>query len=100
MNTKPYVIAAIADNQHRAKPARCRRCNRTTLVGLDDDRCAMTARVNPTSINPTNEPLLVAAGLHTYNLVRGQLFARYPENRSVNSRVPIHAEHKCERGKQ
>lgn len=48
----------------------CAKCGRPILVGLDDDRCAMTARVNPWPLNALGEASALLADRATYELRR------------------------------
>lgn len=53
----------------RAKPRRCRRCGSPTLVGLDADRCALRADVDPQPLTAIGEALAQLEGRRTYALV-------------------------------
>jgi hypothetical protein len=49
---------------------RLHHCGAWTLVGLDDDVLAFTARVDPTPLTPAGELACVLAGRPTYDLTR------------------------------
>jgi hypothetical protein len=53
-----------------AAPRLCLTCGAWTLVGLDDDTLAFTARVDPTPLTPAGELACVLAGRPTYDLTR------------------------------
>jgi hypothetical protein len=53
-----------------AAPRLCLTCGAWTLVGLDDDTLAFTARVDPTPLTPAGELACVLAGRPTYDLIR------------------------------
>lgn len=50
----------------RAHP--CKHCHRLTLTGLDADRAAAPAHIDPTPLTPLGETLALAGNLHTYTL--------------------------------
>ena len=52
----------------RATPRPCPRCRRLVIVGLDDDRCAMTATVDPQPLTPAGELSALLTGRPTYTL--------------------------------
>lgn len=59
------------DGVRRAVAARlCPTCGRRILTGLDDDRTAWPARVDPTPLDPTGEALAQLTGRATYALAR------------------------------
>lgn len=76
MNVDERLLAVLAatghydaDGVHRgARPGVCRDCRRPVLLGLDADRCACVAVVDPHEIDPVGEILAVRIGLMTYNL--------------------------------
>lgn len=47
---------------------RCRTCHTWTLVGLDNDVCALIATINPSPLSPAGEALARLDGLATYHL--------------------------------
>ena len=47
---------------------RCRTCKAVTLTGLDEDRCAFQAVVDPTPLTPMGEALALLGGRRTYEL--------------------------------
>jgi hypothetical protein len=51
-----------------ARPARCRHCSCSILTGLDGDRAAGVARVDPLPLAPMGEALAILAGRSTYAL--------------------------------
>lgn len=52
----------------RARATRCRYCPCSILVGLDGDRCAWVARVDPLPLSPIGEALAILSGRTTYAL--------------------------------
>lgn len=48
----------------------CSKCGRSMLVGLDDDRCAITARVDPTPLNAVGEASALMNDRPTFALRR------------------------------
>jgi hypothetical protein len=52
----------------RASSATCRQCHRVMLVGLDADRCALVATVDPAALSAQGEMLAHLLGLRTYSL--------------------------------
>lgn len=60
-----------SDGTTRAARARtCRRCHTRVLVGLDADRCAMTATVDVDELDPVGELTALLAGRETYTLAK------------------------------
>lgn len=61
-----------ADGVHRgARADRCRDCRRPVLRGLDADRAALAAVVDPHEIDAMGELIAKRIGLMTYNLSPG-----------------------------
>lgn len=56
----------------RAQVRRCLRCKASILTGLDDDRCALEAAVDPTPINSLGEVAVLMSGRMTWALHRQQ----------------------------
>jgi hypothetical protein len=52
----------------RARIRTCRTCSTHTLVGLDNDRCAFEATVDPTPLSPLGEALAIVEGRRTLAL--------------------------------
>lgn len=52
----------------RAHAARCRKCAALVMVGLDDDKSAMTVWVDPPPLTPIGEVEVLLAGGHTFDL--------------------------------
>lgn len=52
----------------KAASARCRGCGRMLLVGLDGDRCAMPAAVDPGPLSAQGEMIAQLLDLRTYSL--------------------------------
>lgn len=55
---------------HIKTPVDRRRCPALVLAGLDDDKCALEARADPTPLSPLGEALAVVEGRITYTLRR------------------------------
>lgn len=88
----------------RAQPGPCRFCGQPILVGLDDDTCASTRRVDPAPLDANAEAVALLAGRRTCALVlsggAAQLQLREPEQiqrtpADPESDRPILAEHEC-----
>lgn len=47
---------------------KCPTCHTPTLVGLDNDVCAITAQTDPTPLDPQGELLALLQGRHTYRI--------------------------------
>lgn len=52
----------------RAHASQCQKCRAVVMVGLDDDKCAMTVRVDPVPLTPVGELEVLLAGRRTYDL--------------------------------
>lgn len=87
-----------------ARPTRCPDCRRHVLRGLDDDRCAGVAVVDPHDIDHLGEFLALRIGLHTYSLRRGtnstgkaqwNIDPRYPAEIRAGQEYPVLAQHRC-----
>lgn len=63
-------IGAMGNDRigRRAKPSRCVKCGAVILVGLDADRCAWVAKVDPLPLAPIGEVVAILAGRSTYAL--------------------------------
>ncbi len=73
------------------------RCGAQVLRGLDNDRCALTATVDPTPIGPARELVALASGRTTYDLVGRELFRRDRAHIVAAAvRYPIVLDHECE----
>jgi len=46
---------------------RCRKCDAIVISGLDDERCAFKATVDPTPLDPRQETATLIAGRKTYD---------------------------------
>lgn len=64
------TIGAIGNDRvfRTARPAQCRHCSWSILVGLDNDRCALPAHVDPWPLAPIGEALALLSGRTTYAL--------------------------------
>lgn len=64
------TIGAIGNDRvfRAARPARCRHCACPVLTGLDADRMAWVATVDPLPLAPIGEALALLAGRSTYAL--------------------------------
>lgn len=77
----------------------CHRCHAEILEGLDDDRAALVARVDPQPVDNLGEYLAIAAGRSTYSL-RRVTPRRYELDHRDQWRIrghqwPVHAQHIC-----
>lgn len=73
-------------------------CGAHVLVGLDADRCALTARVEPYPLTALGEVEALRAGRWTYRLLRGALDRRDRWNipgHPPTPEVPVLAAHVC-----
>lgn len=57
-------------SRRHATENHCPRCRLVVLSGLDNDRCALDARVDPWPIDRVTEVLALLAGRRTYEAVR------------------------------
>lgn len=76
----------------------CQRCRAIVLTGLDDDRAAMTATVDPTPLSPAEETAVLLAGRRTYDarvLAAGTNLD--PRDRMhMDRRHPVVPAHQCD----
>jgi hypothetical protein len=75
MTLPDWLLHHLADQNpdgvsRGARLTRCPRCHTRTLTGLDADRCALAATVDPTALDHLGEYLALATGLRTYTLAR------------------------------
>ena len=79
----------------RARELDCPRCGQQVLAGLDADRMASEAVINPTPITPTDEVAEWAAGRRTYTYMplRGEI--DYRDRGSLTPSTRVHATHTC-----
>jgi len=79
----------------RARELNCPRCGKPVLAGLDADRMAGEAVINPTPITPTQELTEWAAGrrTYTYSPLRGEI--DYRDHGSLTPSTQVHATHTC-----
>lgn len=103
------VLAGVdlldADGVHRgARADRCRDCRRPVLRGLDADRAALAAVVDPHEIDALGELIAKRIGLMTFNLSPGysskgtrrwELSARMVCMIEAPRRAAVVAEHRC-----
>jgi hypothetical protein len=86
----------------RAQPRRCR-CGARILVGLDADRCALRADVDPTPLSALGEALAHLEGRRTYalNPDGGRIVLDYRDAGRIahrpagTGRFDVMAEHRC-----
>lgn len=97
-------IGAMGNDRvgRRAHATRCRYCPCSILVGLDGDRCAWVARVDPLPLSPIGEVLAILGGRRTYALHAGigrlELVARdrwQIEGAPAGTRYDVVAAHVC-----
>lgn len=73
-------------------------CGEPILIGLDDDRCALVARVDPYPLSATGEVAALRSSRHTYYLRHGALERRDRWNIPGHPPCPdllVLAEHVC-----
>lgn len=75
----------------------CQRCMAIVLTGLDDDRAAMTATVDPTPLSPAEETAVLLAGRRTYDADVSQSRTNLdPRDRMhMDRRQPVVPAHQC-----
>lgn len=77
----------------------CRACGQPVLRGLDADRAALPATVDPHPVTAVGELLAVAGGAPTYDLWLGQRRAQLHRRHAAHiigpRRRPVLAEHRC-----
>lgn len=112
MTADEQLLAILATNGHHnadgigraARIDRCPDCRAHILVGLDADRCALAARVDPHEIDPVGEYLALRIGIPTYNLhqsfspkgtKRWELAHRTNNHIEAPRRTPVMAAHRC-----
>ena len=103
MKPAPVVPAWLARRQgevYRAAALRlCPGCQAPTLVGLDADITAFTARADVLPIDELGETIALLSGRPTYDLVtnggRKELHRREEWNIGGIRRYPVLAAHKC-----
>lgn len=94
--TRPWLAEKVTQSRRAARPGTCPSCGADILVGPDHDTCAATARVDPTPVDRLHEVAGLLAGLHSYNLTRGDLCHREPEHHHSPRRPhPVLLEHRC-----
>jgi len=96
----PAWLARRRGDAHRAAALRlCPSCQAPTLVGLDADVTAFTARADILPLNELGETIALLSGRPTYDLVtnggRKELTRREEWNISGTRRYPVLAAHKC-----
>jgi len=89
----------IGDNHRAASLRLCPSCKAPTLVGLDADTTAFTARADVLPIDELGETIALLSGRPTYDLVtnggRKELARREEWNIGGDRRYPVLAAHKC-----
>lgn len=87
-----------------ARPDRCPHCRAHILTGLDAERCALVARVDPHDIDTLGEYLAIRIGAPTYNLhetyspkgrKRWELNHRTLAHIESPRRTPVLVAHRC-----
>lgn len=83
------------NNRRTARETECPTCGQPVLAGLDADRMAREAVINPTPITPAIELTEWAAGrpTYTYSPLRGEI--DYRDHGSLTPRPDVHATHTC-----
>jgi hypothetical protein len=114
---EPWLIATLIERgilqidgvNRRARLRACPRCRAVCLEGLDDDRCAGMARVDPVPLSVLGEVAALMDGLATYELHTpgGRLTLDYRDSWCVQARpagntlrVDVMAQHRCGRRSQ
>lgn len=93
----PWLAERIATSRRAARTEPCPRCGTDTLVGPDDDTCALTTRVDPTPTSLLEEVAARLTGRHSCELIHGRL--HYRDEITIHARrnqYPILLDHKCE----
>lgn len=96
----PAWLARRQGDAHRAAALRlCPTCQAPTLVGLDADIAAFTARADIVAVNELGETIALLSGRPTYDLVtnggRKELHRREEWNITAGRRYPVLASHQC-----
>lgn len=96
----PAWLARRQGDNHRAAALRlCPTCQAPTLVGLDADITAFTARADLLPIDELGETIALLSGRPTFDLMtnggRKELARREEWNISGTRRYPVLAAHKC-----
>jgi hypothetical protein len=93
---RAYLRARTLEaSQRRAHRRRCRRCGSWTLVGPDDDRCAMVVTVNVAPIDRLAAVAALLRGRRIYDLDHHALYYRDMWRARKEPEHPIHLEHEC-----
>lgn len=95
-----WLLNTQAGPNHRAATIRqCPKCKAPILTGLDADKCALTARADPTPITPLGETIALLQTRSTYNLTtmhsRKYLDHRDQWTITMPRRWPVLPEHRC-----
>jgi hypothetical protein len=95
--TASWLTERIENNRRAARQQPCPTCGIDVLVGPDDERCALTARVDLTPVTLLEEVVARLNGRHSYELIRGGLNHRDDFTiRARRDRYPILLDHECE----
>jgi hypothetical protein len=114
---EPWLVETLIDKgilqidgvNRRARLRACPTCRAVCLEGLDDDRCAGMARVDPVPLSAWGEVAALMDGLATYDLHTpgGRLTLDYRDSWCVQARpagttlrVDVMAQHRCGRWSQ
>lgn len=92
---RPRHTASLTRITRKANEVECPTCGQPVLAGLDADRMAREAVINPTPITPAIELTEWAAGrpTYTYSPLRGEI--DYRDHGSLTPRPDVHATHTC-----
>lgn len=95
IHTPTWLAEKQAEAARKTRPGTCRRCGADVLVGLDGDRCALPATVDPRPAGPADELRALAAGRDSYDLAADELTHRTRWHVLGPRRAPVHVAHAC-----
>lgn len=91
-----WLADKITTSRRAAHPEQCPRCHANLLVGPDDDRCAITLRVDAEPVDRLTEAVAHLHGTASAELIHNALHYRSPARlQSDRHPHPIHLEHRC-----
>jgi hypothetical protein len=97
----PWLRGRGGDPTRGVKLRLCHQCGTVILVGLDADRCAVTANVDPTPLTEFGEAVALITGRGTYDLVpaddRKELHCRNASHIKKPRRYLVFGDHQCEK---